>query len=105
MIWNTIFELDIVILFAYKSFRWGNNAKYNAGVTCVIIGLSNDDKTAKKRIYDNDSFKIVNNITPYLTEGNNIIVSPRTDVLSNDLNKMELGNYPLDGGFLKVGPK
>ncbi len=104
MIWNTIFELDILILFAYKSFRWGNNAKYNAGVTCVIIGLSNDDKTAKKRIYDNDSFKIVNNITPYLTEGNNIIVSPRTDVLSNDLNKMELGNYPLDGGFLKLDP-
>lgn len=102
MLWNEIFSINISISFAYLSFKWSNNAKYNAGVTCVIIGLADNDVSVTKRIYNGKNTTIVTNITPYLTKGNNIIVSPRTEVLSSGLNKMELGNYPLDGGFLKL---
>ena len=102
MLWNEIFSINISISFAYLSFKWSNNAKYNAGVTCVIIGLADNDVSVTKRIYNGENITIVTNITPYLTKGNNIIVSPRTEVLSSGLNKMELGNYPLDGGFLKL---
>lgn len=102
MLWNEIFSINISISFAYLSFKWSNNAKYNAGVTCVIIGLADNDVSVTKRIYNGENTTVVTNITPYLTKGNNIIVSPRTEVLSSGLNKMELGNYPLDGGFLKL---
>ena len=102
MLWNEIFSINISISFAYLSFKWSNNAKYNAGVTCVIIGLADNDVSVTKRIYNGENATVVTNITPYLTKGNNIIVSPRTEVLSSGLNKMELGNYPLDGGFLKL---
>ena len=32
---------DLEIFFAYQSFKWTNNAKDKAGVTVVIIGVSN----------------------------------------------------------------
>lgn len=102
MLWTEIFSKKVTIAYAYLSFKWSNNAKYNAGVTCVIIGLASTEFVIEKRIYSATKTTLVTNITPYLTEGNNIIVSPRTEVLSKNLNKMELGNYPLDGGFLKL---
>ena len=36
LIWPEIFKLNVEILFAYKPFKWTNNAKGNAGVTCII---------------------------------------------------------------------
>lgn len=102
MLWTEIFSMDVSISYAYLSFKWSNNAKHNAGVTCVIIGLASNSQVVTKRIYNGKNSTVVKNITPYLTEGNNIIVSPRIEVLSFGLNKMELGNYPLDGGFLKL---
>ena len=102
MLWSEIFAKKVSISFAYQSFKWSNNAKYNAGVTCVIIGLVDEDIKFQRKIYIGGNAVPVTSITPYLTEGNNIIVSPRTDVLSKCMNKMELGNYPLDGGFLKL---
>ena len=104
MIWSHIFDLNVSISFAYQSFKWSNNAKNKAGVTCVIIGLVSAKCDVEKRIYSEDKFRVVKNITPYLTEGSNTIVYPRTELLSQGLNRMELGNYPLDGGFLKLTP-
>lgn len=40
LLWERIFELPVEIAFAYQSFKWKNNAKYNAAVTVVIIGLT-----------------------------------------------------------------
>lgn len=39
LLWPPIFDNEVCISFAYRSFKWTNNAKYNAGVTCIIIGL------------------------------------------------------------------
>lgn len=100
MFWPYIFEKGVKIYFAYKSFKWSNNAKNSAGVTCVIIGLSSNDSITK-RLYDDKSCKIVSNITPYLTEGKDTIVYSSNTSISN-LPLMEYGNMPLEGGFLKL---
>ncbi|WP_418974488.1 DNA methyltransferase [Alistipes sp.] len=40
LLWDYIYRhTDVEIYFGYKSFKWENNAKNNAGVTCTIIGL------------------------------------------------------------------
>lgn len=101
LLWPYIFNKNIFIHFAHSTFKWGNNAKGNAGVSCVIIGLSN--KYKRDRFIINDKIKIkVNTISPYLTPNSSIIVSKRTTPLSN-IPIMSYGNMPLEGGHLRFG--
>lgn len=44
ILWPEILNKGQEIRFAYTSFKWSNNAKYNAGVTVVIIGVANKSK-------------------------------------------------------------
>lgn len=96
MIWPSVFDYAQII-FAYTSFKWSNSAKNNAGVTVSIIGLSSKDNTDKKFLYTDVGKKEVNNIAPYLTEADNIIISSRTTSISG-FPKAYLGSLPLDGG-------
>ena len=68
LLWKRIINNDVNINFAYKSFKWTNNAKYNAGVTCVIVGVCCDAKQ-KRYIYDKEQFREVTNISPLLMDG------------------------------------
>ena len=69
------------ISFAYRPFRWANSAANNAGVFCTIIGL--DRNSAKRaRLFDNDSEKVCDQISPYLIEGPPVICTPARDPLS-----------------------
>ena len=96
-LWPNILDLDIEIEFAYKSFHWKNNAKAKAGVTCVIICLSNKADN-KKRIFEKSTFRFVKNINPYLIDlDNNTIVNRTHDPLF-DKPKMIYGNKPTDNG-------
>ena len=101
MLWPYILEKKVEIVFAYKPFKWENNAKYNAGVTCVIIGIAPCNAVCEKRIYDNNTSNKVCNISPYLVDSNNVIVTSLNTPISN-LPIMEYGNMPLEGGFLKL---
>ena len=96
-LWPQISKDDVCIDFCYLPFKWSNNAKYNAGVTCVIIGLG-WNSTKKKYIYA-DKCKKVNNINYYLLDAPNVIVEHRTSPLS-ELPIMRKGSQPTDGGFL-----
>ena len=98
MLWPNIFDLNIEISFSYENFKWSNNAKYNAGVTCVIISLRNISKK-DKFIFNESSLIKVNNINPYLINSKNIFVSKKSESIS-DLPKMSYGNKPVDGGNL-----
>ncbi len=40
LLWPQIFNAGVEIRFAHTSFKWTNNAKSNAAVICVIIGLA-----------------------------------------------------------------
>ncbi|KKB33786.1 class I SAM-dependent DNA methyltransferase [Bacillus thermotolerans] len=98
-LWNELFKFNIQINFAFASFKWANNAKNNAGVTVVIIGFGPLDSKVKKYLFIDGTKKLVSNISPYLTDGENILVSSRRKPIS-DLPKLRFGNMPNDGGGL-----
>ena len=98
LLWGPILGLGIEISFAYKSFKWTNNARNKAGVSCVILGLRKVNK-AKKFIYEESLMKEVKNITPFLTEGKFINLYRRSKPVNN-FPKMLWGNKPTDDGNL-----
>ena len=66
VLWTQILKETEEILFAHTSFKWSNNAKNNAGVTVVIIGVGN--KTTQSKFLFNEKQKIsAENISPYLS--------------------------------------
>lgn len=105
-LWKPLLNM-VDISFAYTSFKWKNNAKYNAGVTVIIVGLKDKNKQKTKKIYiesENEEFskKEVKNINPYLADGENIIIENRLENMNRDFPKMFLGNLPRDGGNLII---
>ena len=97
-LWQGILNKEEIV-FAYHSFKWSNNAKNNATVNVVIIGIANKNITSKKKLFDNEKFGIYSNITPYLTAGNLEFVEKSKKSLFN-LPDMLYGNKPSDGGGL-----
>ena len=98
LLWPHIFANGQEIFFAHHSFKWTNNAKYNAGVTCVIVGVRDVEK-GNKCLYDGDKGKQVGTINAYLTEGANVIVAAASTPLAG-VPQMNFGNMPADGGCL-----
>jgi hypothetical protein len=100
LLWPIILELNIEMYFAYRSFDWSNNAKNNAGVTCIILGLRNNS-TDKKIIFSNNISTNVKNISPYLIDAKDIWVTPTSKPI-NGLPPMCMGSNPVDGKNLVV---
>jgi len=103
ILWPLIYETGAHIHFAHTSFKWANLASNNAGVTVVIVGLSRSS-TGKRRLFDikSDGKTIVReaqNITPYLTVGENVIVKSQRKSIAC-LPDMSFGNMPVDDGNL-----
>lgn len=98
MLWPYIYNLKLTIFFAYTSFKWSNNAKYNAGVTVAIIGISNEF-SGKRKLYKDETFELANNINPYLTAGSNTIVFKNSST-PKGLPKICFGCMPYDNGNL-----
>lgn len=96
LLWKNILSDKIEISFAHQSFKWSNNAKGNAGVTVVIIGLRNISSNVKY-LYQNSIKQEVGNINAYLVNGKNIFIKKESKPISN-LPKMFLGNMPKDDG-------
>ncbi len=98
LLWPHMFNRNLEISFAHTSFKWTNNAKGNAGVTCSIVGVRNQSK-ADKKIYHSQRIQLASNIGPYLTSSKNLIVTKRSKPLSK-LPPMSYGNKAVDGGNL-----
>lgn len=98
LLWPNIFAQNVEIDFAYQSFKWSNNAKYNAGVSVCIIGLSNQSK-AIKRLYRDNQQSRCEYINSYLLAAPEILIERKNKPISN-LPKMVFGNKPTDGGNL-----
>ena len=107
ILWPTIFETGHVIDFAHTSFKWANLASHNAGVTVVIVGISNQARNQKRLFSDaEDGEKVVqeaDSINAYLIAGPNVIVCPSSKSPS-DRPSMFRGNSPTDGGNLILAP-
>ena len=99
ILWNVLFnDLGVHINFAYQTFKWGSESSDQAAVHCVIIGFALFNRS-KKYLYTTDKTpKIVDNISPYLTEGSDSFVVATKDALC-DVPKMIFGNQPRDGGY------
>jgi len=97
--WSRVLSDKIEIDFAHQSFKWTNNAKGNAGVTVVIVGLRNTGKKPKYLFKDKFQ-KEVKNINPYLIDASDVVVIGRKESLAN-FPQMTYGNMPLEGGFLR----
>lgn len=103
LLWIPLFTItNTEIIFAYTSFKWSNNAKYNAGVTCVIVGLAKKTNT-KKVLYSSDKFIESDFISPTLSIEKEILISKRNDSISNFPN-IRLGNMPNDNTLLRMNP-
>ena len=100
-----IFDTGGEIGFAYTSFKWENNAKSNAGVTVVVIGLRNESP-APRYLFQDGIRNEVKRINGYLADAKNIFVMrrPRT-TLSHGFPSMQFGNMAMDGGNLLLTPQ
>lgn len=95
VLWPEIYRFNLNIFFAYRSFRWSNSAKHNAGVTCVIVGICGKETQKKKRIYDNNRSEEVMLIGPYLLSNTETIIQKRTQD-PEGLPKLCFGCMPYD---------
>jgi hypothetical protein len=100
MLWPLVFQQNNFIHFAHTSFLWSNLASNKAAVTCVILGLSAAPKT-DKQLFDEEIVRCVPNISPYLVATDTVIVTKRSNALS-DIGRMQSGNKPTDGGSLML---
>lgn len=98
VIWPQILQNNEEIFFAHTSFKWSNNAKNNAGVTVVVIGLCNISYD-EKYLFVDDKKITVSHINPYLTTGSKTIVYKKTSQ-AEGLPKACFGCMPYDNGNL-----
>ena len=95
VLWPEIYKSNLNIYFAHKSFKWSNNAKHNAGVTCVIVGVCNNSIKTKKQLFDEEHAIEVSLISPYLMANTETIVHKETkDPIG--LPKLCFGCMPYD---------
>lgn len=105
LLWKRILANNQVINFAYTSFKWANNAKYNAAVTVIIVGVCNEKDVKKRIIYSNGHSKVVNNISPLLIDAPTVFVEGTSKPICNIVPLMNFGNMPADGGKLILSDK
>lgn len=104
-LWGTLFEkYTLQINFAYRTFRWDSEASLKAHVHCVIVGFSLKEHDKKKRLYENDRIKYVDNINAYLVDAPMIFIKSRSKPISA-VPKLTKGNQPTDGGNLILSEK
>ena len=104
LIWPKIFDQNIEIIFANKSFRWKNSARNNATVTVSIIGLSNQGSRFKKYLIEEDKKISVKYLNGYLLDSRNIIVK-NSSISIFGLPKMNYGSMANDNGYLVLDTK
>ena len=101
-LWDCILSQN-EIGFAYTTFTWSNNAKYNAGVSVVIINLRQKRK-AKCYLFEESDKKEVASISPRLSnESSYVSIEKQTKPIS-DFPEMRRGNMPNDKELLRLSP-
>ena len=102
-LWPHILKDGIEIDFAHQSFKWTNNAKHNAGVTCVVVGLRNESEK-KKFLFRDGKASEAKNINAYLMDAPLVFVEKEREAIS-DFPPMTYGNKPTDGGHFILSQK
>ena len=106
LIWPTLTGFNVEIYFAHQSFNWSNESSGQAGVHCVILGLSKIGFCTSKSlwIYEDSSILpnlvLTDNINGYLLAAPNVLISSRKKPLRVGIKIMDNGNKPTDDGHL-----
>ncbi len=97
ILWKPFFDKGIHIHFAYRTFKWSNEAKGKAAVHCVIVGFGMQKQT-DNFIVNNDTRHKAENINGYLIDASNICIESRKKPLCA-VPEIGIGNKPIDGGY------
>ena len=100
LLWQPILNLGIEIPFAYTSFKWNNNAKHNANVICIIVGIRNKENAKKYLFIDGNKLE-VDNISPLLSNDKTVIIE-KTNISISGFPPIILGSLPADDNFLSL---
>ena len=104
VLWGWMLAQGIKIQFAHRTFQWSNDAKGVAAVHCVIIGFGTQD-VREKTIYEYPDIKagpvplVAKNISPYLVDAPDIVLSKATASISTAL-PINKGSEATDFGHL-----
>lgn len=110
-LWPALFgRYKLEIAFAHRTFAWGSDARGQAHVHCVILGLApREHAPDMKRLFsyqhnsldpDETSHKW---LSPYLFDASQLtdphLVVERTRDTPADMPKIRVGSKPVDGGY------
>ncbi len=113
---HLLVDCDVHIDFAYRTFKWSNEARKQAAVHCVIIGFSVGASSNSCLLIDEKGeVHITNHINGYLTAASDIFIENRSKPICN-VPEIGIGNKPIDDGnylfteeekdaFLKLEPE
>ena len=103
ILWPLLFETRHEITFAHTNFKWANLASHNAGVTVVIVGISNHAGPLRRlySVAEDDSTRVreADNINAYLLPAPNVEVFAISKPI-DDRALMQFGNHPYYGAYL-----
>ena len=107
-LWKYMFDNNITITFAYRTFKWNSESSEKAAVHCVIIGFTvnrtSAEKITKKIFINETQFIAAKNINAYLLDAPNIIVDNQLKPLCK-VPEMIVGSCPTDGGGFILTPE
>ena len=102
ILWPLIFKTGHEIAVAHTSFKWANFASHNAGVTVIIVGISNHAGNIRRLFSTADDSSTIekqtDHINAWLIAGLDVIATPITKAGDGRGGLMEWGNKPTDGG-------
>jgi len=100
ILWQPILQSGTNIVFAHTSFKWANLASHNAGVTVVIVGISNQVRPQKSIFSIAENGETVVRRTPvinsYLIPANDTFVMAISKP-ADDRANMQFGNHTYYG--------
>lgn len=95
LLWTPLLDSEIRISFGYQGFKWSNNAKKNAGVTVIIVGIVAKGQFTKALLYNNEEVREGNNLTPYLTLADSSFIVKKARTSISGLPSMDYGSKPV----------
>lgn len=101
LLWRPLFAQGLRIDYAYRTFRWDNEANQKAQVHCVVVGFSmgTDAAARTKLLFDEAQLRHeVVHINGYLLPMPDVWVESRAKPLC-PVPEIGIGNMPVDGGF------
>ena len=104
VMWKALFDKDIHIDFAHRTFIWDSEASLKAHVHCVIVGFSWAPFKEKKYIYISGNGTEATTINGYLLDAPVVIIEERSKPLC-DVPSIVRGSQATDDGHYLFTPE